>query len=77
MSAIFDAKYLAHIGNDQIAATVTVGCKSAKEAAQASRRYAKFGEIITVIGPRKGVTKWEAVGTGELATVWQVNGREN
>jgi hypothetical protein len=77
MTAIFEAKYLAHIGNDAIAAAVTVGCKSAKEAAQAARRYAEFGEVITVIGPRKGVTKWKAVGTGELATVWPAGGREN
>ncbi|MFM1816765.1 MAG: hypothetical protein RLZ98_3460 [Pseudomonadota bacterium] len=68
--SIFEAKYLAHIGNDQLHSRVTIGCKSAEEAAKAARAYAKFGEVITVIGPRKGVTKWEAVGTGPLATVW-------
>lgn len=69
--SVMKANFTAVIGSDPVASSVTLGCSTAKAAAQAARRYAYFGEIITVHGPRGGTTHWEAVGSGDLGTVWQ------
>lgn len=60
------SKYTAHIGNDMIDRRVTLGCSNAESAARAARAYAKFGETITVVGPRGGRSEWEAVGNGNV-----------
>jgi hypothetical protein len=60
------AKFTAMIGNDPVNSSVTLGCQTAETAARACHYLAKMGEIITVIGPRGGVTKWEVVGNGQV-----------
>jgi hypothetical protein len=66
-------RYSASISGDPIDSSVTRHCFSAIATARAARSYAELGEIITIVGPRGGVTYWEAVGSKASQLVWRVS----
>ena len=63
------AKFSALIADDPVAGRVVAGCATAEQAARAARVQADAGEIITIIGPRGGESRWEAVGSGATSSV--------
>ena len=55
-------QFSASINNDPLHWTCIAGCNTARQVAEAASVQGAEGEVILVVGPRGGQTKWRIVG---------------
>lgn len=64
-------------GKDPISTRITMGAKTAEQAAKAARRECDFGEVIEVFDKAKDrKTYWKAVGSKGFENVWRLTPTE-